>query len=277
MDFTAHGWTLDERLVATTALGDVLVVLDGELTQSFDAAHGCDADEAPLAALAVARCGGGFVTVGAGATVRVFDKPRVEEAAGPADIDYSRGGAVHHTHAPFHLARALKLDAALGADLCVRLPPPAAATPTNGACRCYSYERHPTHPPPPPRYGVSILPGTSAGALLSFDGGVLAVDLSQQAFTEHVENASASRGNMLLRGDASVAIEATQRAAAGPPAVRFGPSWHRGAVCDLSVCFCRHLLATCSSDPADASVRLFNYKTKTLVLEHRFQGMQYPR
>ncbi|GMH54463.1 hypothetical protein TL16_g01678 [Triparma laevis f. inornata] len=51
---------------------------------------------------------------------------------------------------------------------------------------------------------------------------------------------------------------------------------HAGSISSVSVCSRKPLLATCSSDLVDSSVRIWNYRTRECVLHEYFEGLQNP-
>ena len=253
--YTAHAWTDDMRLVATTTSGHVVVVDDNEQAQLIRGAHDplSGGDEKGTgkgpAINSVAAFGSGFVTAGAGGSVCIFDLP------------------------PSGDKTALVAKPAFVRLRCVRCGAGADGEPAPEILSLSLF---------PIVSGVALQEGTGekgkgkGAAAAAAAAGLVGGGAGSGA---HMSNLALlrRRGGLALL-DLSSLPRPSGKKLIDVPLTPYGMAYHTGAIGagGLSAAARKPLLASCSSSDGDASVRLWNWHTRAVVVTHVFEGLQRP-
>ncbi len=275
-EVTDHAWLHDNRhVVCTTAAGAVVIVNDSTVVQSYKHAHGGRRIEAVLAfeegVTGAATVGddddvAGFLTMGEGGLFCIFH----HNAEGDNSISKT----------PYRISQRYQLIS------------PISGPPNNNFMDVSS---------------LSLGPDIGDACLMfcSTPSGVIAIDVGQlEAETDtgsfDIQNASniddivveepsitsidnetegSSKKPMLSREKSLATV--LDDPDVFPPVVPYksfiyASNRHPSKITSMSLAARKPLLATCSRDPKDSSVRLWNYRTRELLLVEYYPGLQNP-
>ncbi|GMH89749.1 hypothetical protein TrST_g13747 [Triparma strigata] len=276
---TDHAWLFDmDRVVCTSSGGKVVIVSEKEVVQIFRNTH----SEEPISCVLAFEEGvtgaattgddddvAGFLTMGVGGLFCLYHHCKEGD------------NTIYRT--PYTLSQRFRLESSV--------PGPPIKSGNNHFMDVQSLSLGPDIG------DACLLFISTPSGIITIDVGQLEAETDQGSFVVgkagRVEKDEGSLEGSLTSNSQTLATRAsifTQTAKAPPkqddvetmcdvtPYQNYTTvsTRHAGSISSISVCARKPLLATCSSDLTDSSVRIWNYRARECVLHEYFEGLQNP-